>query len=150
MNLPNKRLRKLKSILNGCVRFIYNVHDRSEDLLPYYKMAHILPIDERIFFKVCLLSYKVVYGMSPDYLMEIVEIDRSSDTNNTRARPAEDNLLMKLPKMSRLKASNRRFSNYAPVSWNSLPLRLRAISDVSSFKKMLKNYLFDRMQGTKV
>ena len=150
MNLPNKRLRKLKSILNGCVRFIYNVHDRSEDLLPYYKMAHILSIDERIFFKVCLLSYKVVYGMSPDYLMEIVEIDRSSDTNNTRARPAEDNLLMKLPKMSRLKASNRRFSNYAPVSWNSLPLRLRAISDVSSFKKMLKNYLFDRMQGTKV
>ena len=149
MNLPKKRLRKLKSILNGCVRLIYNVQDRSEDLLPYYKKAHILPIDERIFFKVCLLCYKVVYGMSPDYLLEIVDIDRS-ETNNTRARPAEDNLLMRLPKMSRLKSSNRRFSNYAPDSWNSLPLRLRAIKDVSIFKKMLKNYLFDRMQVPEV
>lgn len=149
MNLAKKRLRKLKSILNGCVRLIYNVQDRSEDLLPYYKKAHILPIDERIFFKVCLLCYKVVYGMSPDYLLEIVDMDRS-ETNNTRARPAGDNLLMKLPKMSRLKSSNRRFSNYAPVSWNSLPLRLRAIKDVSIFKKMLKNYLFDRMQVPEV
>ena len=150
MNLPNKRLRKLKSILNGCVRFIYNVHDRSEELLPYYKEAHILPIDERIFFKVCLLSYKIVNGMSPDYLVELVDTDLPSDTNRTRARPTEDNLLMKLPKMSRLKSSNRRFSNYAPVAWNSLPLKLRAVSNVSTFKNMLKNYLFDQMKSPEV
>lgn len=143
MNLPNKRLRKLKSILNGCIRFIYNVTDWSDDLLPYYKKAHILPIDQRIFFKVCLLSYKVVYGSSPDYLQELVEIDLPSSNTRTRAKPADDNLLMKLPKMSRLKASNRRFSNYAPVAWNSLPLRLRKIDNVSTFKRILKHYLFD-------
>ena len=147
MNLPKKRLKKLKSILNGCVRLIYNVHDRKEDLLPYYKKAHILPIEERIFFKACLLSYKVMYNMSPDYLQQLVEIDLpTADSTRTRSKPAGDNLLMKLPKMSRIKATNRRFSNYAPEAWNSLPLRLRGIADISAFKRMLKNYLFDSMQ----
>ena len=147
MNLPKKRLKKLKSILNGCVRLIYNVHDRKEDLLPYYKKAHILPIEERIFFKACLLSYKVMYNMSPDYLQQLVEIDLpTADSTITRSKPAGDNLLMKLPKMSRIKATNRRFSNYAPEAWNSLPLRLRGIADISAFKRVLKNYLFDSMQ----
>ena len=45
MNLPKKRLKKLTSILNGTIRFIYNIKDRSEELIPYYKKAHILPID---------------------------------------------------------------------------------------------------------
>ena len=41
MNLPKTRLNKLRSILNGAVRFIYNINikikDRTEDLIPYYK-----------------------------------------------------------------------------------------------------------------
>ena len=36
MNLPKTRLNKLRSTLNGAIRFIYNIKDRSEDLLPYY------------------------------------------------------------------------------------------------------------------
>ena len=54
MNLPKTRLNKLRSTLNGAVRFIYNIEDRTTDLVPFYKKAHILPIDQRIFFKVCL------------------------------------------------------------------------------------------------
>ena len=50
--------------------------------------------------------------------------------------------LMKLPKMSRLKASNRRFSNYAPEAWNSIPKELRSIADATAFKGKLKNYLY--------
>ena len=97
--------------MNGGIRFIYNVTDRiirNVDLIPYYKKAHILPIEQRIFFKVCLLAYK-------------------------------------MPKMSTLNASNRRFAYYAPESWNSLPLRLRSICNVSSFKRMLKNYLYEQL-----
>ena len=147
MNLPKTRLRKLKSILNSCVRFIYNINDRTEDLTPYYKKAHILPIEQRIVFKACLLSYKTVYGMSPNYLTELVELDLpDSTTARTRAKPADDNLLLKLPKMSRLKASDRRFTNYAPVTWNALPFYLRATKNISTFKGKLKNYLFNSIK----
>ena len=58
-NLPKKKLKKLQSVLNGGVRFIYNITDRNEDLTQYYKKAHILPVKQRLFFKVCLLSYYV-------------------------------------------------------------------------------------------
>ena len=148
MNVPKKRLNKLKSILNGCVRYIYNLKGWSEDLLPYYKKAHILPIRERIFFKVCLISYKIVYNMAPDYLGELVEMDiPNQSSKTTRAKPAEDTLRMKLPKMCRTKASERRFSNYAPETWNSLPLRLRSINNIETFKRMLKNHLFDSLKA---
>ena len=84
--------------------------------------------------------------MSPQYLEELVEMDIPTKSSKiTRAKPTEDILRMKLPKMCRTKASGRRFSNYAPEAWNSLPLRLRSIINVETFKKMLKNYLFISM-----
>ena len=55
------------------------------------------------------------------------------------------NLLMKIPKFSKLKATSRRFSNYAPESWNSLPLNVRNIDNIVSFKGKLKNYLYDQL-----
>ena len=148
MNLPKTRLKKLKSILNGCVRFIYNIKDWQDDLIPYYKKAHILPIEERIFFKVCLLSYKIVYDKAPGYLKQLIEMEPScTDSQKTRAKPAEDNLRMKLPKMHKTKASERRFSVHAPAAWNSLPLRIRSITNIDSFKGMLKNHLFNSVQS---
>ena len=66
---------------------------------------------------------------------------------NTRSKPAEDNLRMKLPKMCKTKASERRFSVYAPVAWNSLPLKIRSINNIDSFKKMLKTHLFNSVSS---
>ena len=51
------------------------------------------------------------------------------------------NFLMKIPRFSKLKATKRRFSNYAPESWNSPPLDVRNIDNIVSFKGKLKNYL---------
>ena len=143
MNLPKTRLNKLKSILNGAIRFIYNIKDRTEDLVPYYKKAHVLPIDQRIFFKVCLLTHKAVHGSSPDYIRELVEIDAPTDSTNTRSKVAGDNFRLKIPRMTKNKVDGRRFSNFAPTAWNSLPFSVRSIEDTPIFKRMLKNHLYD-------
>ena len=143
-NLPKKRLKKLQSVLNGGVRYIYNITDRNEDLTPYYKKAHILPVEQRLFFKVCLLCFKIVNGVAPEYLCDLVEMARGNNVVS-RTRMTSDESLMKLPKMSRLKASNRRFSNYAPEAWNSLPGYLRRIEEPAVFKGKLKNYLYDQI-----
>ena len=145
MNLPMVRLKKLKSVLNAGVRFIYNIHDINEDLLPYYKKAHILPIEQRVLFKVCLLSYKVAYGYAPDYLQELVQLEEPPSVARTRSTYVNDKLRFKVPKMSKLKASNRRFTYYAPECWNSIPLRIRMIKDIATFKGMLKNHLYDQL-----
>jgi len=46
MNSTKTRLNKLRSTLNGAVRFIYNIEYRTTDLVPYYTKGHILPIDQ--------------------------------------------------------------------------------------------------------
>uniref|UniRef100_A0A8C5C924 Reverse transcriptase domain-containing protein n=1 Tax=Gadus morhua TaxID=8049 RepID=A0A8C5C924_GADMO len=145
MNLTKTRLRKLKSALNTGVRFIYDITDMNVDLTPYYKKAHILPIEQRIFFKVCLLCFKVVNGVAPVYLQELVTMNSNDPTlRESRLRPA-DVVQMKLPKISKLKATNRRFSNYAPEAWNSLPSRLRKFDNISIFKGQLKIFLFEHL-----
>ena len=145
MNLPMVRLKKLRSVLNAGVRFIYNIHDRNEDLLAYYKKAHILPIEQRVFFKVCLLSHKVIYGTAPDYLKELVQIEEPPKEARTRSDSINDKLKFRFPKMAMLKASNRRFTYYAPECWNSVPLKIRKIEDISEFKGLLKNHLYDQL-----
>ena len=146
MNLPNTRLKKLGSLLNNGVRFIYNVTDRDIDLLPYYKKAHILPIKERIFFKVCLLVYKIMNGSAPPYLHELVERD-CNEAGRTRSTSTSDEYRLKVPKMPIINTSlmSRRFSYYAPTSWNSLPLEIRSISTIYTFKRILKNHLYNNL-----
>ena len=148
MNVCKTRLKKLQSVLNSCVIFIYNISDMGIDLLPYYKMSHILPMNDRIFFKVALLCYKIVYDIAPPYLKDLVEILQPTEfLRTTRNKPAEDDIRMVLPKMCRDRASDRCFSNYAPEVWNALPLDLRKINNVEIFKKKLKNHLYDSMIG---
>ena len=89
MNLPKTRLNKLRSTLNGAVRFIYNIEDRTTDLVPFYKKAHILPIDQRIFFKVCLLTHKSVHGTAPGYLkalLDVAVVDTELSNTMTRSK----------------------------------------------------------------
>ena len=142
-NLPKTRLNKLRSILNGAIRYISNIKDRTEDLTPYYKKAHILPIDKRIAFKVCLLAHKVVYDRCPIYLSSLVERDVTVSSIYTRAKPQDDCFRLKVPKMAKTKLGERRFSNYAPTYWNALPLEIRSLIDTTDFKRKLKNHLYN-------
>ena len=112
MNLPQTRFRKLCSVLNSGIRFIYNIRDRQADLLPYYIKAHILPMKQRVQFKICMITHKVVYGNAPPYLSKL--LIREENTLNTRLRPDNDNLCLKVPKLPISKLDSRRFSVYAP------------------------------------
>ena len=146
MNLAKKRLKKLSSILNTAVRFIYNIKDKNEDLIPYYKKAHILPLHHRIQYKICLLAHKAVHGTSPGYIKDLLLIHQPQTL--TRSKTANDPdvpdlFQLKLKKSTKTKLEERCFSNYAPPSSNALPFRHRHISDTDLFKKRLKNYFYD-------
>jgi len=150
MNLAKKRMKKLGSVLNTAIRFIYKINDRSEDLMPYYKKAHILPMQQRVEFKICLLTHKAVHGTAPDYITSLLTLDLPSTASRlTRSQLADDAdtldmFRLKLPK-TRTKIEERCFSNYAPSSWNALPYTLRRISETPLFKKKLKNYFYDML-----
>ncbi|CAL8383471.1 unnamed protein product [Arctogadus glacialis] len=52
-------------------------------------IGRYLDEDQRIFFKVCLLTHKTVHGNAPFYLKELVEMEVASDTCNTRSKIPE-------------------------------------------------------------
>ena len=119
MNLPKTRLNKLRSTLNGAVRFIYNIEDRTTDLFPFYKNAHILPIDQRIFFKVCLLTHKSVHGTASGYLkalLDVAVVDTELSNTMTRSKRSGDHLMLKVPKNKKSKVDDRCFSSHAQIA----------------------------------
>ena len=105
MNLPKTRLNKLRSMpLMG--KFVslyyisYNIEDRTTDLVPFYKKAHILPIDKRNFFKVCLFTHKSVHGTAPGYLkalLDVAVVDTELPNTMTRLKRPDKHLMLKVP-----------------------------------------------------
>ena len=141
ISLPMKSLKKLKSVLNAGVRFIYSIEDYEVDLVEYYKRAHILPIEERIRFKICLLAYKVMYNLAPPYLEDLLQVDTQVASSKTR-HLSGDNLRFKVGRPSKIRLGDRRFSNAAPIIWNSLPYTVRKIGNIDTFKRALKTHFF--------
>ena len=72
--LPKKLTNKLQTVLRSCIKFIYKIDGRGEDLDVYFQKAHILPIEYRIQFKVCLFVHKMFHGKVPDYLGTLLTV----------------------------------------------------------------------------
>ena len=145
--LPKRILMNLQKTLNSCVRYIFNLHGHQEDYTEYYKEAHILPIQQRLTFKACLLAYKIVRGTAPKYLLELVPRDDSTEyVKSTRSAAVPDFFKLKYPKVSSINANSklrrRRISVFLPEVWNSLPLELRSVHPIELFKTRLKTRLF--------
>ena len=78
-DLPKKLIVRLQKTLNSCVRFVYNLQGHQKDYIPYFKEPHILPMEKRIEFKACMITYKIVWDMSPKDLFERVPMHERTD-----------------------------------------------------------------------
>jgi len=93
---------------------------------------HWLRVPQRIQFKLCLLMYKALHGMAPDYLRQSV----SEDDARGSLRSAE-----RVPRAA-TKLGDRAFAISVPLMWNSLPTTVRNSNTLSNFKSALKSHLF--------
>ena len=150
--LPNKLIDRLQKVLNSCVRFIFGLHGHQEDYLPYLRETHILPIEQRVVFKACLMAYKIIHGSAPEYLCEQIPADKKPDVpGRTRGTTVPDSFKLQYPKLSSVNAKSklrkRRPSVLLPDLWNAVPLDLRSLTSVESFKTRLKTRLFEESFG---
>ena len=139
--LPKKLTDRLQAVLRSCVKFIYKIDGRGEDLDAYFQKAHILPIEYRIQFKVCLFVHKMFHGTVPDYLGSLLTVYHPGVSS---LRTSKDRYLLAPPPLLKFKTklSERRFSQHAPDYWNKLPLPIRSCPDGDRFKKDLKTHFF--------
>jgi len=77
---------------------------------------------------------KVVYGMAPSYIIDLIHIK----TITHYSLHSTEGVLSKYPS-GRMKKSfgDRSFSVAAPTLWNALPVSLRMIKCISTFKSKL-------------
>ena len=119
--------------------FLTSKLKKFDHITPILTELHWLPVRKRIQFKVLLLTFKALHDQSPGYLSSLIE--------ERKVRPGlrTSGLSLRVPN-TRLKTyGDRAFSAVAPRLWNSLPVILRRIDDLETFKADLKTYLFRQM-----
>ena len=85
------------------------------------------------------LTFKVIYGHAPGYLIALIAI-KERPRNNLRSASG---LIFKYPSL-KLKETfgDSAFSSAAPNLWNNLPLHIRLEDNFERFKSLLKTHLF--------
>ena len=99
---------------------------------------HWLPIKQRISFKICVLTYKLLHQQGPQYLQEILQYR----TQKRDLRSSSDNSLLLIPRTKCKTSTARAFSVSALTIWNTLPRSLRESPTLLRFKHDLKTYLY--------
>ena len=137
--LPDKELTKLQRIQNSAARLVTSTK-KHEHITPILRSLHWLPLKKRIIFKILLMTFKVLNGLAPSYLSDLLVVQKPlrklrSNSNNS--------ICLSTPRYKTETYGKRAFSSCAPRLWNLLPDGLRNSKDTESFKKQLKTFLFD-------
>ncbi|KAL5260505.1 hypothetical protein ACHWQZ_G010593 [Mnemiopsis leidyi] len=141
--IPDYLINKLQKVQNSCVRYIFgsNTVSKWDRISPFLKQAHFLPIQRRIEYKIALTTFKCLNNMAPSYVSNLIKPKAPSLKD---LRGDEDYFLLSVPPVPHLKQTERSFSYCAPTVWNSLPYKLRTLTDIRVFKSVLKTHLFKK------
>ena len=134
--LPNYQPNKLQRVLNASARLVCNA-PRFCHISPLLRGLHWLPVKARIQFKILLITFKAIHGLAPKYLCDLITF--KSSLYNLRS---SGSILLSMPIVRSKTLGDRAFMVAAPRLWNSLPKKLREITNVNSFKAHIKTYLF--------
>ena len=92
---------------------------RRNHITPVLKDLHWLRINERIEFKILILTHRAFYETGPMYLSELIKKHNSSN----RTRRANDHCLLSIAPISKMCANSyfeRSFIYAAPFLWSRL------------------------------
>ena len=129
--ISERLLHQLQVIQNAAAKLVtgkYKYDHVGDDL----RNLHWLNIKQRVIFKVGLLAYKAVNGLSPVYLQNMFQYNHYGHTPKLNV-PAMD-----------LSYGRRSFSFTGPRLLNNIPQYIVKSENVTIFKSRLKTYLFSK------
>ena len=143
-NVPTHKTDLLQRLQNQCAH-ILTKSPRREHITPVLKSLHWLKIQDRITYKILMLTYKSYYNISLIYLCELISRRESS----VNMRLGSDQLQLIMPPISK-DCSNtfleRSFIYAVPCEWNKLSECIRT-STFDSFRKSVKQCYFLNNMG---
>ena len=131
------QMNRLQRILNTAARVTCRLPRFAHVTTALFRL-HCLPIKYCILYRIALLTLKVLKGMAPSYLSDLLVVQTKSHYSLRR----NSQLLLK-PLSTKCKTfGDRAFSATAPKAWNNLPEDIRNCVKLEQFKKSLKTFLF--------
>ena len=137
--LPKQKIKQLQSIQNIAARIVTETR-KFEHITPILRTLHWLPVKSRIEFKIICLTFRIIHGLAPAYMSDLV-----SPRLSTKSLRSSTKSLLVTPKTRTKMYGDRAFSAIAPRLWNELPLSLREETKLVTFKRNLKTYLFKKV-----
>ena len=107
---------------------------------------HWLPIEQRIVYKIILVTFEALNGLAPQYITDMISYYKPS-----RCLRSSNSSLLNETRFSVNSYGGRALSVSSPKIWNKLSSSLRASIDLSEFefKSKLKTHLFDTAYNVK-
>ena len=137
VGLPEYLIHKLQVAQNYAARVVYR-SPRFESAKPLLKKLHWLPVRRRIDYKIAVMCFRCIQGTAPTYLSELIQLNMP----RRALRSSSDQNRLFIPRTNLVTYGDRSFAFAAPKVWNSLPEELRQSSNLDTFKRKLKTYLF--------
>ena len=133
--LPKHLVHRLQLAQNCAARLILcgRKHDH---VTPLLKELHWLPVEQRIIFKILLLTFKSLNNLCTSYISDLLEIYKP-----TRSLRSSSRNLLVIPRSKLKSFGDRAFSVSAPKLWNDIPETIKCSVDLNAFKRNLKTYL---------
>ena len=115
-------------VMNASARLIYRTHKFCH-ITPPLAELHWLPVRSRILYKILLITFKVLDGLSLKYLSDLISIQQPLSYN---LRRNDNGRLLERPSAKTM--GDRAFQVAAPFLWNMLPRSARDTTNLESFR----------------
>jgi len=132
---PSSTIQKLQRVQNNAAHIVLQA-PRQSDVNSLLQMLHWLPAEQRINYKLAMLTFKTQQTSSPQYLSQHISLRTSA--RNTRSSSVP---LLCVP-FRRTSFTRRSFSTVSPLTWNSLQPAILNCDSLSTFKSKFKTHLF--------
>ena len=120
-------------VVSGCSR-LDHITDFTRDHL------HWLPNRQRVDFKICSMVYKAQHDLPPIYTTEMIKpISTIPRRQDLRSASRCDLIIPK----HRTKFAKNAFIVAGPMTSNRLPQTIREAPSLTTFRRLLKTYLFE-------
>jgi len=118
---------------------LIHMSPRCEHITPLLRELHWLRSPERIDFKLAVLVYRCLHGLSPHYLSDYFQ--HVAYSNRRRLRSSSSSLLL-IRGTRLITVGDRAFPVVGSRLWNSLPYVVTSAPTLAVFRKRLKTYIF--------
>ena len=140
--IPDTTVLKIQTVHNACAIFLTG-GKRFDSATEKLKELHWLPVKYRIKYKMLIIAHKIIHPADtcniPAYLKTNLKIKDNENVRFTRSQLGPTFV----PPNSKIKTvGDRSYRVGIPQLWNELPLNLRCVKSLNSFKKKRKTHFF--------